>query len=234
MKNLCLVILLSVLAIPAANAASFTFSMYASYNGTTYSEGETLTLSPGDTIDFTLHADYKGYDKYSTTTYDDPAPLIFGSQTWLASESVRSANKVTDISYDIDFGVFRAEGRFSPMDSSNIRRSRDFSVTYETAGSYLVDPAVSLAEYLLTNRSYRYAERTYFLGFVTSSSTWTESDNSFTELMGTLSRGSNDGHGFVINVEKSVSPVPVPGAAWLLGSGLIGLMGLRQRQPKNA
>ena len=35
-----------------------------------------------------------------------------------------------------------------------------------------------------------------------------------------------------INFDFNVSPVPIPGAAWLLGSGLIGLVGIRKKFKK--
>jgi hypothetical protein len=40
------------------------------------------------------------------------------------------------------------------------------------------------------------------------------------------------GGDYVLNV--SVSAVPIPAAAWLFGSGLIGLAGLKRRQKANA
>ncbi|QJB56934.1 hypothetical protein [Pseudodesulfovibrio sp. zrk46] len=44
----------------------------------------------------------------------------------------------------------------------------------------------------------------------------------------TVSQGGVAGDGFDINA-VSVSPTPIPGAALLLGSGLIGLVGIRRR-----
>lgn len=39
-----------------------------------------------------------------------------------------------------------------------------------------------------------------------------------------------DGYFMVDNIEITGNPVPVPAAVWLLGSGLLGLVGLRKRQ----
>jgi hypothetical protein len=39
-----------------------------------------------------------------------------------------------------------------------------------------------------------------------------------------------DGYFMVDDIEITGSPVPVPGAVWLLGSGLLGMMGLRRRK----
>jgi hypothetical protein len=39
--------------------------------------------------------------------------------------------------------------------------------------------------------------------------------------------GTDDGHNLITGVVSS--PVPIPGAVWLLGSGLIGLAGIRRR-----
>ena len=40
----------------------------------------------------------------------------------------------------------------------------------------------------------------------------------------------NSGSGKFIDAVEAVNPVPVPGAAWLLGAGLVGLAGLRRKK----
>jgi hypothetical protein len=37
---------------------------------------------------------------------------------------------------------------------------------------------------------------------------------------------------FSIHVQDQIRPVPIPGALWLLGSGLVGLVGIRRRVAK--
>ncbi len=39
-------------------------------------------------------------------------------------------------------------------------------------------------------------------------------------------------YGAVVGLKDGSRPVPIPAAAWLLGSGLFGLVGLRRRQRK--
>jgi hypothetical protein len=48
-----------------------------------------------------------------------------------------------------------------------------------------------------------------------------------------FSTAAHTGYGFgSIQVDVSAAPVPIPAAVWLLGSGLIGLVGIRRRMRK--
>lgn len=44
--------------------------------------------------------------------------------------------------------------------------------------------------------------------------------------------GDSYGGDYTINFTPATTPVPIPGAVWLLGSGLLGLVGLRRRFKK--
>jgi hypothetical protein len=37
------------------------------------------------------------------------------------------------------------------------------------------------------------------------------------------------GYDYIIGANIDVTPTPIPAAAWLLGSGLLGLIGIRRR-----
>jgi len=45
-----------------------------------------------------------------------------------------------------------------------------------------------------------------------------------------LSMGFRNVPNFFFLDDVDVSPVPIPGAVWLLGSGIVGLIGLKRRR----
>jgi hypothetical protein len=58
------------------------------------------------------------------------------------------------------------------------------------------------------------------------------SGHSAADLSFLLEANADDETIWVDNIKFEGSPVPVPGAVWLLGSGLVGLVGLRRRSKK--
>ena len=44
-----------------------------------------------------------------------------------------------------------------------------------------------------------------------------------------ITPGNKDSNGNVVQYQGLVAPVPIPGAVWLLGSGLLGLLGFRRK-----
>jgi hypothetical protein len=50
----------------------------------------------------------------------------------------------------------------------------------------------------------------------------------------TFSHTTEGWHGYTVGVSGLASPVPVPAAVWLFGSGIIGLVGLSKRSRKIA
>lgn len=59
--------------------------------------------------------------------------------------------------------------------------------------------------------------------------TFTANGTSFDIALGTLEKGGLDNMFAKENIQTYIKATPIPGAVWLLGSGLVGLAGLRRR-----
>lgn len=54
--------------------------------------------------------------------------------------------------------------------------------------------------------------------------------NAFVYLYSSVSGQSNGFEAWTVSTQGGITPIPVPAAVWLLGSGIIGLMALRRRE----
>jgi len=110
---------------------------------------------------------------------------------------------------DFDYGVFNAPNIAIPQ-TQNLRVE-------------LIGGSTLLSQILTDTGSNPNVFTTYAFGFTADSISTTLS---FTDLTTLSQSASTD---FVID-NVSVSPVPVPAAVWLFGSGLLGLIGAARRK----
>jgi hypothetical protein len=119
--------------------------------------------------------------------------------------------------------------------ANSITAGVSYDLVFFAAGyDYYHDPLVPV-QVGLSNSATDFGTLLY-AGMPTSAYFWTQfnfsfiapSDASFLTVRTDPSVA--DGYAFVDNF--SLDPVPIPGAVWLLGSGLIGLVGLRKKLKK--
>jgi len=110
---------------------------------------------------------------------------------------------------DLDYGVFG-------VPTNSIPNTQSLRVE-------LIGGSTLLSQILTDTGSNPNVFTTYSFGFTADS---TSTTLSFTDLTTLSQSASTD---FVID-NVSVSPVPVPAAAWLFGSGLLGLIGAARRK----
>ncbi len=136
-------------------------------------------------------------------------------------------------------------GGLQPSDLIRVTGTGNFALTFD---SPVVDPYIALVSVGSAWRSVTYSFDTPFTVISTGSNFWgyggySVSGNDFTgiefngilQFQGTYSSFSFDilqpegWHGFNLGVADAASPIPEPSTILLLGSGLAGLAGFRQK-----
>jgi len=194
----------------APTGAPYTFAGDFAFDTTNLGGGNTFQSIFGDVGQFTFAADSAGtlpaYD-YSAPGSAVSGPSIFkGNQQWIIGNS------------SVATGDSRLYGSIGSFDFTSDSSGTAGTVTgtlitdgyihwYYGYDDYLGVPPgqTSLASWNLSDT----------LNF---SGTWSGTPGSFTLTSGTV----------------TASTVPIPGAVWLLGSGIVGLIGLKRRQTKRS
>jgi hypothetical protein len=200
------VLLLMLLVTETVNAStSYTFS------GSVYAVDSTLagSFSNGQTItgSYTVETTTVGSSGGSDTTFYNSALTSFSATIGGYTVSLGGSNRIDVV--------------------NNSSYDRYIVETWAPSGSNVASMPVSYLFFSLDDPS----------GVVLSNSSLPLSAstlNSFTSKSGVIAFGEGDGNRVTFSVNNiTQSPVPIPGAAWLLGSGLVGLVGLgRKRQSK--
>ncbi len=154
-----------------------------------------------------------------TETAGTPSENIYGRIYWEGYTNT-SSGPVSGITAEVGYGPYQSD----PTGNSNwVWTSANFNYSYpgETDDEYVGQLNFS------TGGTYSYTYR-----FST--------DNGATWLIADWYEGVNDGGTQFFDASnlgyatvEGGSPVPIPAAAWLLGSGLVGLVAIRRKLRKN-
>jgi len=141
---------------------------------------------------------------------DSGAQSSLAGWTLLGSAAVSSTGDNTPISFDVANSLALASG--------------------ETIGMFVYLDSSTLGGVKVTNAS---GPTTYSDAFVQLALGVSIGDTGSTPLNGAGVFGNRIWNGS-IDYQAGALPVPLPGAVWLLGSGLLGLLGLRRRKVSQA
>jgi hypothetical protein len=219
------------------------------YGGTPFSDGSTATSATYDTTaeayaDFTsryaniVTEDFEGFgslvNQSNSLLNVAMGTITSGSAGYVGSATTNQANfnegPLGNTGYYFSNGTPNAD---SPKGSFSLNLDRD----YRSIGFYVSDWNDISGSQIYLNIS----------GVDGTGAAWTETVD-IRSMLGSLNSGTmvffslfsdlafntvtfntsnNDGYG-IDNISVG-SPTPIPGAIWLLGSGLIGLVGIRRR-----
>jgi hypothetical protein len=203
--------LLVVLTIGSASAAPVNYTFKIEGPASAAFDGNNLNVTPG-----TFLYD-QGFNKLATAYYtiqiDIDAP---GSLTRMNNTTTYySDNSIVDYFFtDYVSGPIATAGGVS---GASVKEYNYGNTNHNSGASQI-----------------RVGSQDSYLNFssTTSISDWVEGTNNITLLMQTYDNyaATFDSNLVINNVElTAINPVPVPAAFWLLGSGLLGLAGMRKK-----
>jgi hypothetical protein len=210
------------------------------------------------TNSFAYHLEYTTHGDLILDSWSDSSELSFsmgstGQDGWIGEPIVADAYYS---GFNLDVALDTGEVFVSPDISINHGGDQSLSGGLEFMivsdyGNLIPETVAVHIDFLIAAGVWEYGISPYFdsigdsfltfespgIGYVEvqadkgSREDWSRSDDAY-ELLTNTNYTIYADLGYSLNIESIENPVPVPGAVWLLGTGLLGIIGVRRKMKK--